>query len=348
MVRRGWGEGSICRRVVRRGEREYVYWRVAIPLGSDASGRRLRKEFQSRSEKAARAFLRQAVARADRGLPPAGAGVTVGTYAQGWLNHRASLGLRPPTLDFYRASLLHFDQIAALPVAALAPAHVRDLIDARTAEGYASRTIRGVVQTLNLVLRQAMADGLVERNVAALVRLPQLVQKEPQHFTAEQARRFLDAAKGDDLYSLYAVGLATGLRRGELLGLTWADVRDDGRSLAVRRSKTAAGVRSVPLAGFGRAALQVDAGRHVGPIWSVSPSYASAHFRALCEKAKVPYITFHGLRHTAASLMLDAGVDPLVIQQIIGHTRVSMTAHYARSGEALQRDAIERLGKVVG
>ena len=351
LVRRGWGEGTVCKRVVRRvlkdgTVREYVYTRTAVSLGTDASGRRIRKEIQNRSEKAARALLKQEIARADRGLAP-GTSVTVHAYAQGWLDHKANEGLKPSTLDFYRAALLHFDAIDSLPVSALSPAHVRDLIDKRTAEGYASRTIRGVVQTLNLVLRQAMADGLVERNVAALVRLPQLVSKEPQHFTAEQVRRFLDVAKEDELGSLYGVALGTGLRRGELLALTWRDIDLDKGLARVRRAKTAAGVREVPLAPFALAAL-AGLPQTPGPIWPVSPSYVSKHFQELCRKAGVPVLTMHSTRHTAASLMLDAGVDPLVIQQIIGHTRVSMTGHYARSGEALQRDAVERLGRAIG
>src|SRR3990167_4003127 len=96
MVRRGWREGSICRRIVHRGERQYVYWRVVVSAGTDPSGRRLRKEYQTRSEKAARAYLRNAIARTDRGLPIRGTGVSVGTYAESWLRDTA-LHVKPST-----------------------------------------------------------------------------------------------------------------------------------------------------------------------------------------------------------------------------------------------------------
>ena len=341
MARRGWGEGSLCRRVVRRGDREYVYWRAILPGGPFGS----RREFQNRSERVTRAWLRNNIARLDRGLPIGGERVTIGAYAVDWLKD-TSLTVRPATVDFYRAALRHLDGLADVPVAALTTAHVRGLIKAASEKGLSSRTTRGIVQTLNLVLRRAQADGITERNVASLVRLPKLEQEDPRHFTAEQARRFLDAARDEPIGSLYAIALYTGLRRGELLALTWRDVDLDGGTVAVRRSKTAAGLRSVPLPAPAISALRRH-DRGPGPIWPYSPEYVSRRFKELCEKAGVPALTMHSTRHTAASLMLDAGVDPLTIQAILGHTRVSMTSHYARSGDELRRDAVERLGGTI-
>lgn len=339
MARRGWREGTICRKTVSRGDRSYTYWRVAIPMGTDPSGRRLRKEFQCRSEREARARLKDALGR---GRQPSGLSVTVGAYAVGWLRDTANT-VKPSTAAFYAAQLNHAEAFRNLPLTALTPQHVRDLIAAKTAEGLASRSVRGIVQTLRLVLAQALSDGLVERNVAALVRLPKLEQAAPRHFTAAQARRFLEVAQDDELGSLYAVALATGLRRGELLALTWRDVGTGCDSVVVRRGKTSAASRTIPVAPFAAVALG-RMGRHPGPIWPVRPEAVSRRFRELCVKAGVPVLTMHSTRHTAASLMLDAGVDPLTIQAILGHTSVSMTGHYARGGDELRRAAVEALG----
>jgi integrase len=272
--------------------------------------------------------------------------VTLGAYATDWLRH-TSLTVRPNTTAFYHHALNHLEPLAGLPLSALTPAHVREIIATETASGLSPRTVRGVVQTLALVLRRAQEDGHVDRNVAALVRLPAVDTKEPRRFTAAQARRFLDASATDPLIALFAIALGTGLRRGELLALTWRDVDLAHGLLSVTRSKTSAGVRVVPLAEFARRAME-GLERSPGSIWPYRPEYVTNHFRALCARAGVPYITFHGLRHTAASLMLDAGVDPLTIQGIMGHSRVSMTGHYARAGDELRRDAVERLGRAVG
>jgi integrase len=67
----------------------------------------------------------------------------------------------------------------------------------------------------------------------------------------------------------------------------------------------------------------------------------------ICKRAGVPVITFHGLRHSTASILLAQGVDPLTIRGILGHTNVAMTAHYARSEEPARREALERLGRAV-
>lgn len=271
--------------------------------------------------------------------------MTVGAYAVDWLRD-TTLNVKPSTVDFYRSQLMHLEDVASLPLTALTTAHVRDLIARKTEAGLSTRTVRGIVQTLALVLRRAVEDDLVGKN-AALVKLPQLVSKEPQHFTAAQARRFLEIAKDDELGSLYAVALGAGLRRGELIGLTWRDVDDRVGIVRVGRGKTRAAVRSVPLPSFALEAL-LRCERRPGPIWPFSPSYVSRHFQELCRAAGVPVLTMHSTRHTAASLMLDAGVPIEVIRSILGHTKVTMSAHYARPGDDLRRDAVERLGRMVG
>ena len=338
VARRGRGEGT----VYSHGD----YWRASVSLGVTPNGRRVRKEFQARTRPEAARKLRQALERV-RGGVPLGGSLTVAAYAASWLADIAPT-VKGSTFAFYRAIVdNHLEEIEPVPLPALTPEHVRALIAARFAEGYSSRTVRGVVQTLALILRRALVDGYVTRNVAALVKLPRLEQKEPGHFTVAEARRFLAAASADPLGGLYTVALGTGLRRGELLALTWQDVDLAAGTLRVRRGKTAAAARSIPLPDFALDALGAIP-RGVGPIWQASPSHVSDHFRRLCQKARVPVLTMHSLRHTAATLLLAEGVDPLVIASILGHSRVAMTTHYAHVLPELQREAVARLGRALG
>lgn len=349
MARRGWGEGSICDRTVRRRLKdgtvaEYVYHRAIVPGGP--GGRRL--EYQSRSEKRARAWLREQLGRRERGLPAQGRNsVTLGAYAVDWLRH-TSARVRPATTEFYRASLRHLEPLAAQPIASLTPARVRELVTENTDAGRSSRTVRGIVQTLSLVLRQAHEDGLVDRNVAAMIRLPKLEQAQRSHFTAEQVRRFLDAARTDVLYSLYAVALGTGLRRGELLALTWREIDLGAADVVVRRGKTAAAARRVPLPEFAAVAL-AGVVHGTGRIWPYRPEYVTRHFQALCRAAGVPVLTFHELRHTWFTLMAEAGVSEEVRQWLGGHEDRQMTRHYSHESQALMRAAADRLsGTIAG
>ena len=331
MARRAWGGGSLY----RHGDG----WRVAFSLGK-VNGKRIRRERQFASRRAAEAWLRQG----RRGpLPLAEGGLTVAAHAAEWLTG-VEHSVRPSTFAFYGYMAKHViddENIGHLPLSRLTPADVRAVMAVRHEEGYSPRTIRGIVDILRMILRQAVGDGLLARNVAELVKRPQLDSAEPAHFTAEQAQRFLDAARTDPLYSLFAVALGTGCRRGELLGLTWRDI-PDGSAIVIRRSKTDAGLRLVPLPEFARDALAALP-RKPGPIWPVSPWWVTRKTALLCERAGLPRLTTHGLRHTAMTLMAEAGVSLEVRRWIAGHSRTDMTAFYSHENDAAKRDAAERL-----
>lgn len=348
-ARREWGSGSIY--PVRGG----LYWRVSVPIASAGPGRR-RQEWQYRTEAAARRQLEAVQRRLARGLPAEEGRVTVAEYAQDWL---ASLQVKPNTVSMYRSIVTHqLGHVGDMRLTRVSPPDIRDLLAERQREGYSGRTRRAILDVLRMMFRMAEGDQLVTGNPAELVKAPRIDAKEPVHFTAEQARRFLDAAADDALYALYAVALATGLRRGELLALTWRDVDMKSGRVTVRHGKTAAAARVVPLPAFCVTALK-SLDRRPGPIFPFSPSYATRHVKAICKRANmkkpdqakapppIPEVTFHQLRHTAASLMLEQGVDSLTIRGILGHTRVSTTAGYARPDDALRRDAVGRLGRAI-
>lgn len=271
--------------------------------------------------------------------------MTLAEYAPEWLS---SLQVKDSTKAMYDSLVRNqLGELNDYRITRIGAQDIRRLLLERQREGYAGRTRRGILDVLRMILRMAQNDGIVDRNVAELVDPPRIDAKDPVHFTAEQARRFLDAASRDALHSLYAVALATGLRRGELLALTWRDVALDTGLLHVRRSKTNAGVRTIPIAGFAAAALR-GLPMRPGRIWPYDPSYVTRHVGVICQRAGLPRLTFHGLRHSAASILLAEGVDPTTIRSILGHTRVSMTEHYARPEDEAKREAVERLGRAIG
>jgi integrase len=268
--------------------------------------------------------------------------MTVAEYATEWL---AQLQVKPSTKAMYDSIVRNqLGDLGSIRLTRVQPPDIRAILAEREREGYSGRTRRAILDVLRMIFRMAEHDGLVERNPAGTVTAPRIDAKEPVHLDAEQAKAFLAACEGDSLHSLYAVALGTGLRRGELLALTWQDVDTKARTVTVRRGKTAAAARVVPLPAFAADVLPEKA---PGPIWPYSPGYVTRHVAVICARAGVPVITFHGLRHSAASILLAQGVDPLTIKGILGHVSVSTTAHYARSEEAGRREALERLGKAV-
>lgn len=273
--------------------------------------------------------------------------MTLAAYAPTWLRS-IERSVRPATYSFYKTLVeVHLSELGHYRVARVTPPVVRSLIEHMQAEGYASRTVRGVLDVLRHVLRQAMADGIVDRNAVELVRRPRLEQKAPRHFTSEQAQRFLAAAEGDNLRPLFALALYTGLRRGELLALTWNDVDLKAGWLNVRQAKTGAGVRRLPLVDESIEVLR-QLERRPGPVFLVSPSHATRRVAVVCQRAGLEPVTFHSLRHSTASILLDEGVDRETIREILGHTRVRMTSHYARSEEARLREALGKASRAIG
>lgn len=118
----------------------------------------------------------------------------------------------------------------------LTPAHVRGLYRDKLDAGLSNRTVRYVHTTLNKALSQAVADGMIPRNVCGAVKAPQPRKAEIRPLDREQVRTLLDTVSGDRLEALYTAAVTAGLRQGELLALRWEDVDLDAGKLQVRRT----------------------------------------------------------------------------------------------------------------
>jgi integrase len=194
---------------------------------------------------------------------------------------------------------------------------------------------------------------------------------------ADEARRFLQAARNDRLYALYSVALALGLRRGEALALRWSDVDLDQGVLAVRHTlqradgqlqrgpvKTDGSERQVAIpVGLREAlrrhrALQQVERDEAGGRWRehgllfttkigtpIEPRNLNRHFDRLCGMAGVRRIRVHDLRHSCATLMYDQGVPLEQIQDVLGHSSPTVTKTiYVGATRKVQQGAVERLG----
>jgi integrase len=219
--------------------------------------------------------------------------------------------------------------------------------------------VRCVHAVLHRALKQALRWGLVPRNVAQAVDIPQLVSEEVEVLSPEEARAFLAAAKGDRYEALYVVAVAVGLRRGELLGLKWTAVNLEAATLRVarqlQRMRDGSGLKFVaPKGGKGRTirlparavevlkahrARQAEQKLKFGPLYRddglvfatevgtpLEPSNIDRRsFKSLLKKAGLPDIRFHDLRHTCATVLLSEGVNPKFVQELLGHADIKLT-----------------------
>ena len=255
------------------------------------------------------------------------------------------------------------------------------------ASGRSPRTASHARVTLRRALSDAVRDGLVHRSVAALARPPRVTRRtiEPgrDYLEAAQLRRLLAVAAEYRIGALVTVAATTGLRQGELLGLSWDDIDWTAGTLTVRRTmarawgggyelsppKTGRSRRAVNLAAVTADALrreereQAAAREAVGSAWQdthrlvftdaigrpLQADVAYRSFRELLTAADLPMIPFHGLRHSAATALLSAGVPLRVVSDLLGHSGIAITAdYYAHVERDLRRDAADAMDRALG
>jgi integrase len=309
-------------------------------------------------------------------------GETTGTYLARWV-----VAVRPRLRaathrEYARHVAAYWSALARIPLTRLTPAHVERTMAELAGRGLSSQTIRHARSTLRRALHDAQRDGLLTRNVAALARPPRLERREMRALTAAEVGRLVDATADDPFGPLFAVATGTGLRLGELLGLRWTDVDLEGRSLTVRRSlsrahgggwelaepKTARSRRTVMLPAVAVDGLRRQKARQAadklaaGTSWQDrdrlaftdplgrpwAPYTVSAAFRAAADRLGLP-VRLHDLRHTAASLMLAAGVPLKVVSEALGHSSIAITADvYSHVTPDLRREAADAMDRALG
>ncbi|MEU0909908.1 tyrosine-type recombinase/integrase [Streptomyces althioticus] len=238
-------------------------------------------------------------------------------------------------------------------------------------------TVTYVHSVLKSALEHAVREDDLPRNVARNVKTPTPRPRRFKPFTASEARQFLNAASRDRLHALYELALRTGLRKGELLGLHWDDLDLNTGTAAIHRSlqrtrtggltvlhtKTRASERRIVLPTECVNSLkthreqQEEARRAAGTNWSdnglvfttptggpLEPANLTRSFSRLLNRAGLRRIRFHDLRHSTATLLLEQGVDLVVIKELLGHAHIGVTAGvYAHVRLRLQWDAIDAL-----
>nr|WP_020121252.1 site-specific integrase [Streptomyces canus] len=242
-------------------------------------------------------------------------------------------------------------------------------------------TVTYVHSVLKSALEHAVREDELPRNVARNVKATAPRPRRFRPFTAAEARQFLDAARADRLHALYALALRTGLRKGELLGLHWEDLDLTTGTASIRRSlqrTRTGGLTHLPtktLASERRIALPTECIRSLkehkaqqdkecktaGSAWQDSglvfttptgrpldPANLTRRFRSFLNRAGLRRIRFHDLRHSTATLLLEQGVDLVVIKELLGHAHIGVTAGvYAHVRLRLQRQAIDCLNNAL-
>lgn len=371
-------KGHIYRRTRADGTRSR--WYAVIDLPATPAGTRRQQTTTHDTRREAQAWLAQRVQELCAG-EAYDSKITTGEFLTSWLaGHQA---LRQSTrAEYARHIRNHLNPaLGHLRLLDLRAHHIEAMFTSIiTANGRRERpigptTLRRIHSTLSSALNIAVRRGLIRRNPAVTVTLPQTSPRPATSWTPEQAQSFLVAIRDDHLSPLYRLMVLTGLRRGEAIGLCWADIDLHNRTLLVQRQitliegrlhtgppKTDAGHRTVAIdqttvnqlrrhrltaevahdPTTGEFALTpVFQGRAGGPL---HPAYVTRHFGVLVRRAGLPQVRLHDLRHSSASIGLTSGESLLEVSRRLGHSSIAITADtYSHISPATAQVSADRL-----
>jgi integrase len=374
MSKRSNGEGSIWKRADGR-------WCGAYFVPRPGGAGRIRKYVYGRTRKEVYDKL-TAISRSVRdGVPVPVGSQSVEAYLAEWLAQVAAVRVRPSTLRSYDMNVrLHIaPRIGRKPLGRLSARDIRQMLDDMRGAGAGPRVVQHVHATLRVALEHAVREELLPRNVAKLVQVTPPPREEREPLTVQEAQTLLKAARDDRLHALYVATLLLGMRRSEALALRWSDVDLDDGVLTVRRTlhrvvgeglvdlptKTRKSTRTVPLPPAvttalkqhrDRQAVEADAGgwRDRALVFAtprgtaIDPRNFTRMFGELCDRAGVRRVRLHDLRHTCVTLLMQLGVPPRVVMEIVGHSTLDMTMRvYGHVSLDAQRNALGQLGDLI-
>ena len=372
MSKRANGEGTVYQRADGR-------WVAVIPLENGK-----RKFIYRKTQREAIKELQLANQAKMQGTLITTGEQTLEAFLTRWLQDTAQPNVRPRTFIRYRELIqLHIlPALGKVKLQKLSPQHLQKFYNQKLEQGSAPQSVKHMHRLLHKALNDALKWNLVSRNVCDAVEAPRVPKMEMKVLNSEQAQKFLEAAKGDPLEALYVLALTTGMRRGELLALKWEDIdflhgqlqvqrtiaRIADKGFVVSEPKTPKSRRSIHLASIAIEALkhhrilQHEIRLLAGPSWDdqswvfcntlgrpiEAGNMLRRSFLPLLAKAGLQKIRFHDLRHSAATLLLSTGTHPKIVQELLGHSQISMTLDtYSHVLPSLQEDAVSRLNSLL-
>lgn len=365
------GEGGVYQRKDGR-------WDAYITVQTTSGPKVLRTTRRTKQD--ARQWLNEKRHQRDRRTLPAHDAdrITVGEYLNRWLKTIEGTVARHTYRDYESKVRVHLKPaIGRIKLRSLRADDLQVLYSQKLAAGLSPRTVEYIHTTIRKALARAEAWDLVTKNVARHARPPRKTHSEHEVLSRDQVGLFFETVQGDRFEALYILALTTGMRRGEILGLKWADLDLQRGYLRVLRSlstdhgaplevapKREASKRPIKLLPEAVTALEAHRKRQLedrlraGPRWEdnsyVFPTslgtgmsgnnLRNRSLRPLLDKAGLPRVTFHELRHTFATLELEIGTPAKVVQEILGHASIVQTMNtYSHVAPSMQDEAAERL-----
>lgn len=377
----------------KRIERNIAYdegrqrYYVNFDFGKDPdSGKQIKKTVTYTKLKDARAALRKHEAQRDEGQIVLPRDLTLAQWLKQWMDSVVKLSRAVTTVYAYEHMLQGYiiPLLGDIPLQKLTPLQLQDYYATLMREkGLSSNTARKHHDFLNAALKMAVRQGILNHNPAQLVEAPKVLRPEIRFYTLQEVHSLLKLSEGTKVEVLIKLAALLGLRREEILGLTWDCVDFDLKKIEIRRVRTAAGsivVNKQPKTATSRRTLYMpdeleDTLRRAqekqqqyrsilgtdyyqeddapaGYVFAhedgrpVRPNYASDLFTQFIQSHGLPHITLHGLRHSFASIANAMGMPMFDIGKALGHSSSATTSKvYTHLMDQDHRMLLERMWK---
>lgn len=364
--RRGSGEGTIY-------QRPDGLWvaQLRLPTGE-------RRTLYGAKKSVVQAKLQALRRGADDGLLPSREShIRLDQFLDRWLEAIRS-SVRQSTYVSYSLNARRLNKlIGRAQLSALTPLMIQSAYAKLSAEGLSTRSVLQIHATLHRALEQAVKWGMLARNPSSAVERPRPKRVEMSTLTLDELLRLFEAAKGGRMYGMFVLLGTSGMRVGEALGLKWDDIdlvghrlvirraqqRHTGRGLVMVEPKTARSRRTVHLTALAVEALEQhreytkllkaaagDRWRESGLVFTstvgdgMEAGVVNDNLNRLLAKAGLPRIRVHDLRHTVATILLQGGAHPKLVQELLGHSTITLTLDtYSHVTPAMHQDLTRRL-----
>ena len=375
--KRANGEGNIRKRKDGRWEGRYT-------AGHDpVTGKQIFRNVLGKTQNEVKEKLKKALVEAGQVDFTKSGQYTVSTWMDTWFENVAKIKVRPSSHQTYKGYIDNHikPNIGKIPLEKLTTMDLQkfyrklltkgrvERIEAKDQpKGLSAKTVRNINQVISSAMDLAVAQKIILTNPTNACELPKVEHKEMQTVPVELLSAFLEEAKRSGVHEMYYIELATGLRRGELLGLKWQDIDWKNGIIKVRRQvarvdgqiveaplKTKNSYRAVTISQQAIEVLKkqktktndqyVFPSPNGGPI---SPDSVNNMLKRVLERAGIPKVRFHDLRHTFATIALQNGVDIKTVSGMLGHFSAGFTLDtYAHVTTSAQKEAAATMGNIL-
>jgi len=362
-------------------------WEARYTVGRDpGTGKQIQKSVYGKTQKEVRQKLSKATSEIDEGTYFEPSKMTLGQWLDIWLDSYVAHSVKPYTLDSYRTQAeKHVKPTMgkvglSVLTAPLIQGFYNDLLEV---DGLSPKTIKNIHGVLHKALSQAVKVGNIRYNPADACDLPKAQRKEIIPLERDEISKFLDAIQGQRYEYLYRVTLFTGLRQGEVLGLTWDCVDFQTNTLYInkqlQKTKKVGGTyllvptkngkgRTITAAPSVMTVLRKQKTRQAqmrlaaGPAWEnrdglVFTNEFGGHlahftvykdFKAIVREIGLEQARFHDLRHSYAVASLESGDDIKTVQGNLGHATASFTLDvYGHVSQKMRQQSADRMEQFI-